>query len=307
MSDPYKVLGLDKTASPAEIKKAYRRLAKKYHPDANRNDKAAADRFSNISAAYELLGDKEKRAQYDRGEIDENGNPRFHPGMGGMGGNPFGAAGAGGPFGGGGGFSAEDIFSGLFGGGRRGGPGGAGLRMKGQDRHYALKVELLDTVSGATRRLSLPTGQTLDVRIPAGVEDGQVIRLKGQGEPGIGGGPTGDAMVTVEVKSDPIFNREGDNLRLELPITLYEAVLGGKVKAPVPGGSVQLTIPPGSSGGKTLRLKGKGVHPKGRPAGDLLVKLRIELPQQEDKQLAELMRKYRDETPYDPRGGVYDR
>ena len=140
--------------------------------------------------------------------------------------------------------------------------------MKGQDRHYALKVELLDTVSGATRRLNLPTGQTLDVRIPAGVEDGQVIRLKGQGEPGIGGGPTGDAMVTVEVKSDPIFTREGDNLRLELPITLYEAVLGGKVKAPVPGGSVQLTIPPGSSGGKTLRLKGKGVHPKGRPAGD---------------------------------------
>lgn len=306
MGDPYKVLGIDKTASPAEVKKAYRQLAKKYHPDANRDDKSAAEQFNRVSAAYELLGDKDKRAQYDRGEIDAEGNPRFHPGMGGMGGGPFGGAGTGGPFGGAGGFSAEDIFSGIFGGGTRRGPG-AGMRMKGQDRHYSLKVELLDTVTGATRRLNLPTGQTLDVRIPPGVEDGQIIRLKGQGDAGLGGGPAGDAMVTVEIVPDALFTREGDNLRLELPITLYEAVLGAKVKAPVPGGSVQLTIPPGSSGGKTLRLKGKGVHRKGHAAGDLLVKLRIELPKNEDEQLAELMRKRRDETPYDPRGGIYDR
>ncbi|PLX33103.1 MAG: molecular chaperone DnaJ [Hyphomicrobiales bacterium] len=306
MSDPYKVLGLDKTASPAEIKKAYRGLAKKYHPDTSGDDKSAADKFAEISTAYELLGDKDKRAQYDRGEIDEKGNSRFHPGMGGMGGmggHPFGAGGGGHPFGGGG-FSAEDLFSGIFGAGQR---GGAGMRMKGQDRHYSLKVNLLDTVSGATRRLNLPTGQTLDVRIPPGVEDGQIIRLKGQGEAGLGGGPAGDAMVTVEVLPDPLFQREGDNLRLELPITLYEAVLGGKVRAPVPGGSVQLTIPPGSSGGKTLRLKGKGVQPKTRPAGDLLVKLRIELPNETDEKLDELMRRHRDENPYNPRGGAYDR
>jgi DnaJ-class molecular chaperone len=304
MRDPYSVLGLSKNASAADIKKSYRRLAKKYHPDANSDDKKASEKFAEASAAYELLSDTEKRARFDRGEIDAEGNPVFHPGAGG----PFGAGAQGNPFGGNGqqGFSAEDIFSSIFGNQRPGGARARTMRMKGEDRHYSLKVDFLDAVNGATRRITLPNGKTLNVKIPAGVNDGQVIRLKGQGEPGIGGGPAGDAMVTIEVGSHPLFERDGKTLKLELPITLYEAVLGGKVAVPVPGGSVQLRIPAGSSGGRVLRLKGKGVHPKGAAAGDLMVKLRIAMPPKITPELEDLMKKQAKDNPYNPRGVHYE-
>ncbi len=301
MQDPYSVLGLSKSASASEIKKKYRQMAKKYHPDANADDKSAAERFSKISAAYELLSDEEKRGQYDRGEIDADGNPLFHPGAGG----PYASGGQGSPFGGGQGFSPEDIFSGIF-GNQRHGARTHNIRMKGQDNHYTLKVDFLDAVNGATRRITLPSGKSLNVKIPVGVADGQIIRLKGQGESGIGGGPPGDALVTIEVGEHAIFKRDGNTLRLDLPITLYEAVLGGKVAVPVPGGSVQLKIPPGSSGGRILRLKGKGVHPNGKPAGDLLVKLRIVLPPEIDAELEALMKKLAQDKPYNPRGAGYE-
>jgi len=302
MRDPYSVLGLSKSASAADIKKSYRRMAKKYHPDANSDDKKASEKFSEISAAYEILSDEKKRAQFDHGEIDAEGHPVFHPGAGG----PFGGGAQGSPFGGGGqGFSAEDIFSGIF-GNQRPGARGRTMRMKGQDRQYTLKVDFLDAVNGATKRITLPMGKTLNVKIPAGVNDGQVIRLKGQGEPGIGGGPAGDAMVAIEVGTHPLFERDGKTLKLELPVTLYEAVLGGKVEVPVPGGSVQLSIPAGSSGGRVLRLKGKGVHPKGASAGDLLVKLRIAMPPKVSPELEDLMKKQAGDNPYNPRGVHYE-
>ncbi len=303
MRDPYAVLGLSKGASAADIKKSYRRLAKKYHPDTNSADKKASEKFAEASAAYELLSDTEKRAQFDRGEIDAEGHPVFHPGAGG----PYGPGAQGNPFGGGEGpgFSAEDIFSSIF-GNQRPGAGARTMRMKGQDRQYSLKVDFLDAVNGATRRITMPNGKTLNVKIPAGVNDGQVIRLKGQGEPGMGGGPAGDALVTIEVGTHPLFERDGKTLKLELPITLYEAVLGGKVAVPVPGGSVQLSIPAGSSGGRVLRLKGKGVNPKGGAAGDLLVKLRIAMPPKITPELETLMKKMAQDAPYNPRGARYE-
>lgn len=283
MADPYSVLGVKKTASEAEIKKAFRTLAKKYHPDANKNDPKAEKKFKEISGAYELVSDKDKRAAYDRGEIDANGQPRgfASQGAGGFGDAGFefgfGQAGPqGGTFrsstgGGGGGF--DDIFSDLFGGfgGRRG--GGARGQAPGADVRYALTVSLEDAFNGATQRITLSSGKTVDVKIPAGLDEGQQIRLRGQGQNG------GDAIVAVSVAAHRIFQRDGRNIRVELPVSLREAIEGAKVNVPTPSGAIALTIPAGSSGGKTLRLKGRGWPAAGaNPAGDLLVVVKLVLP-----------------------------
>jgi DnaJ-class molecular chaperone len=314
MRDPYKVLGVERGAKEGDIKSAYRRLAKKFHPDANAGDEKAAQRFSEISAAHDLLKDKEKRGQFDRGEIDAEGNPK------GFAGDPFAP---GGPFAarGGraegftGGFKAEDIFSELFGGARRargqgepfgGGSARGGAFGGGRDVAYTLSIPFVEAVQGTVRRVTLSGGRTLDVRIPRGVADGQQIRLRGQGEPGHGGGGgAGDALITVRVEPHPLFERDGDTLRLALPITLYEAVLGGKVRVPTPSGSVELTIPRGSSGGRTLRLKGRGVERENAPRGDLLVTLRIVLPET-DLELETFLRKRSITKPYSVRGPEYD-
>ena len=308
MRDPYKVLGVSKRASQAEIKSAYRKLAKKYHPDANTSDDKAAGRFSEVGAAYELLKDKEKRALFDRGEIDAKGNPTGH------GADPFGP---GGPFAGArrterqtgpfGDARAEDIFSEFFSAAGRGGMGGtgggpfAGAPGGGRDISYTLSIPFIEAIGGTVRRVTLAGGKTLDVKIPKGVADGQQIRLRGQGEADPRGGRAGDALITVKIEPDALFERDGNTLRLTLPVTLYEAVLGGKVKVPTPTGSVELTIPAGSSCGRVLRLKGKGVAPEKGPAGDLLVTLRIVLPAS-DLELEAFLKKRSITKPYSVRG-----
>lgn len=286
MSDPYSVLGVKKSASEAEIKKAFRALAKKYHPDANKNDPAAEKKFKEASGAYELLSDKDKRAAFDRGEIDANGQPRgFGPG-GPFGGgqNPFGEGAhfeygfGGGPQPGGfrnarGGGGFEDIFSDLFSGlGRKGG-GRAKAQPQGTDVKYTLAVSIEDAVTGAPQRVTLQNGKTLDVKIPAGIEDGQQIRLRGQGQNG------GDAIVVVSLAPHRIFQRDGRHIRVDLPVSLKEAAEGAKINVPTPTGAVALTIPAGSNGGRTLRLKGRGWPASGgQAAGDLLVTVRLMLP-----------------------------
>jgi DnaJ-class molecular chaperone len=306
MRDPYSVLGVAKSASEAEIKKAFRSLAKKHHPDTKGGDETAQKKFQEISAAYDILGDKEKRAKFDRGEIDANGNPRYDAQ--GFQGSPFGQGG-----GAGGtkdfhftwanqggdtaeGFRAEDIFSDLFGGGgrRRSQP------RRGEDFDLAVTVSFSEAALGATRRVTLPDGRDLDVRIPTGLKDGQQIRLKGQGAPGANSGPAGDVLLTVSVAAHPFFVRDGNDLRLDLPITLKEAVEGGKVTVPTLTGHVALTVPPNSNSGAVLRLKGKGVASRGNEAaGDLYVKLVITLPDKPDAALKEFVSQW--QTEYDPR------
>jgi len=280
-------------ASEADIKKAYRKLAKELHPDRNKDNPAATARFSKVTQAYDILTDKDKRAQYDRGEIDEDGNPRMPFGFGGSGGG-----GPGPDFRGPNGERFEftggeeagnlsDLFEGLFGGagGRRGagggGPfGGFGRRsappQKGPDVAYRLDVPFEDAAKLAGQRVTLGSGKTLDIKLPAGVEDGARIRLAGQGQSGPGG--HGDAIVTIAIKPHRFFRREGDNIRLDLPVTLDEAVLGAKVRVPTVDGPVMLSVPKGSSSGKVLRLKGKGFTAKGGVRGDQLVTLMIDLP-----------------------------
>lgn len=290
MADPYAILGVARNASEKDIKSAYRKLAKELHPDRNTDNPKAAERFSEVTNAYDLLSDASKRAQFDRGEIDGDGNPA-NPfagmggggGYGGGGGNPFG----GGGFSGGGaeGIDLSDLFDGLFGGGgsrgggRAGGGFGGGARRppaKGANVSYRLKVSLTDAATRAAQRITLSDGKTIDLKLPAGVEDGTQMRLAGKGEPGSGG--NGDAIVTIAIDSHPWFKRDGDNLRLDLPITLDEAVNGAKVKVPTADGAVMLTVAPGSSSGKVLRLKGKGMSKKDGTNGDQLVTLEIELP-----------------------------
>ncbi len=325
MRDPYDVLGVQKNASPDAIKSAFRRLAKKLHPDANKNDKKAAAKFAEINAAYEILGDEDKRKAFDRGEIDAEGKPRFQgfPG-GGTGG--FGQQGGfesftwgpdgfqrgsrGGTFRSGGG--VEDILKDLFGGGgfgtgggrapfepedfgaQRPGPGQA----TGRDATGAVTITLNEAATGTSRRVQLPTGKEIDVKIPSGLADGQTIRLKGQGLAGRGG--AGDALITVTIAPHPLFARDGGNLKIDLPISLYEAVLGARVRVPTLDGAVELAVPAGTSSGRTFRLKGKGM-PSRDGAGDLYVTVRIVLPEGSDAELEELMRKWRDGRPYDPR------
>jgi len=297
--DLYQRLGLKRDASEAEIKKAYRSLAKQLHPDRNKDNPKAAERFAEVTRAYDLLSDKDKRAQYDRGEIDEEGNPKmpFGAGYGGFNARPGGGPGTGAGAGQAGGFEGEgfqgnfgeadlsDIFEGLFGsagarGGRTGGFGGFRQRaqppQKGADIAYRLTVPFVDAVTLAPQRITLADGKTIDLKLPKGLEDGSKIRLGGKGEQGPGG--AGDAIVTMSIAPHPFYTREGDNVRLNLPITLKEAVLGAKLKVPTPEGAVMLTVPKGSSSGKILRLKGRGFTAKSGSRGDLLVSLEIEVP-----------------------------
>jgi DnaJ-class molecular chaperone len=327
MRDPYEVLGVDRKASAADVKGAFRRLAKKLHPDANKNDPKAAARFAEVNAAYEILGEADKRKAFDNGEIDAEGKPRFR-GFEGFGGGA-------GPHPGGG-FASEPEFEtftfgpeGFARGTRRGRAGGAGFggfedilkeafggaaaraRRSGARAAFetedfspganvtaALTVTLPDAARGVTQRVHLPSGKDLEVKIPAGIGDGQQIRLRGQGMPGAGA--AGDVLITVSIAPHPTFTLDGANLRLDLPITLYEAVLGAKVRVPTLDKPVEITIPAGTNGGRTFRLGGKG-FPAKKGRGDLLATVRIMLPEHSNPELDELMKKWRNQQPYDPR------
>jgi len=318
MRDPYEVLGVPRGANAAAIKSAYRKLAKKHHPDANKNDPKAAARFAELNSANEIIGDEDKRQQFDRGEIDADGKPRFQgvPG-GGAGARPggfethtFRSGGAAGAGGFGGGF--EDILNSMFGasaarGARGGGAGAGGGRFEFDpgtiaadlDLSVAMTVSLEEAVKGGEKRVRLPIGKELNVKIPPGVVAGQQIRLKGQGETAPGH-PPGDLLITVSIAPHPFFKVEGSDLRLDLPITLYEAVLGGKVRVPTLGSAVELSIPKNTSSGRTFRLKGKGL-PKAGGNGDLFVTTRIMLTDGNNAELEALMEKWRDTHPYSPR------
>ena len=310
MRDPYSVLGVQKSASADEIKKAYRKLAKRFHPDQNKEDPKAKEKFSEANSAYEIVGDEKKRGQFDRGEIDAEGKPKFAGfegfGAGGRGPGRGGAShefrqGGGNPFGGGG-FDASDLFADLFGGGGRRG-GARAEPPRGQDLGATVSVSLVDAVNGAVKRVALPTGKTLEVKIPAGIEDGKQIRLKGQGYPGpLPGSEPGDTLITVQIAPHPYFKVEGRDLRLDLPLTLYEAVLGGKVHVPTLGGAVEMNIPAGTNSGRTMRLRGKGLPATGGGAtGDLLVTTKIMLPEKASPELEALMRTWQADATYNPR------
>ncbi len=308
MRDPYAVLGVSRSVSEKDLKSAYRKLAKANHPDQNQSDPKAQQKFAEISAAYDFLTDKDKKAAYDRGEIDADGQPKFAGFSGaGAGGTRRNAAGAS--------FSAEDIlkeFMSGFGGAQQrgsrgagnpwgdpmGGFGGAGAgrqqSMKGEDVTLTLAVSLEDAQKNASVPLRLPTNKVFNVKLPEKVEDGQQIRLKGQGMPSPMGGEAGDAIVTVKFERHPKFRRDGADLRVEVPITLYEAVLGGKVRVPTLDGSAELTLPANINTAKALRLKGKGLH----GAGDLYASLKVVLPEAGDPDLESLMRFWRDQKPY---------
>lgn len=332
MRDPYEVLGVQRGASAAAIKSAFRKLAKKHHPDANKDDPKAADRFAELNSANEILGDEDKRKQFDRGEIDAEGKPKFQgfegggfPGGGGArragpggfeysfrtgGGGAGPGQGPGGFTGGGGAF--EDILKSMFGGQAGAGSGMGGASTFEYDAPFAadldlavtMTVALEEAVNGATRRVRLPTGKELNVKIPAGVIAGQQIRLKGQGETAPGHRP-GDVLITVNIAPHPYFKIDGNDLRLELSITLYEAVLGARVRVPTLDGAVQLSIPKNTSSGRTFRLKGKGMPIKGVQGadsfGDLFATTRIILPDANDAELEALMEKWRSDHPYNPR------
>jgi DnaJ-class molecular chaperone len=318
MRNPYEVLGVSKNASEAEIKKAFRTQAKKHHPDAKGGDKK---RFQEVNAAYDVIGDKEKRAKYDAGQIDEQGNPKgFDPRAQGFeGGFPFGQGGQGAQGPGGyhftwsragdprgqtaEGFNAEDLFADLLGGlggrGRGGGRGRAQPRA-GQDFEVETTVSFEEAANGGTRRVVLPNGEQIDVKIPPGLKDGQQIRLKGRGGAGVNGGPPGDVMIHVIVAPHPYFTRDGHDLKIDLPITLQEAVAGGKVPVRTLSGTVSLSIPPGSNSGKVLRLKGKGIPANGTErTGDLYVRLIVTLPDETDPDLKKFVEGWH--TTYDPR------
>ncbi len=321
--DPYEALGVKKTATDAEIKKAYRKIAKESHPDLNPDDKEAEARFKAASAAYDLLKDPEQRARFDRGEIDAQGQERperhFYRDFAGAEGNPY-QAGRG--FEGFGGIDPEDLFADILRqraqGGAHGFGGGFGdeygrdfggarttFKARGPDMRYSMEVPFMDAVKGATTRITLPTGGTLDVKIPEGTKDGQTIRLRGKGGPGIGGGPAGDAYVTIGVKPHPLFRREEDDILITLPISIDEAVLGGKVEAPTIDGPVKVTIPKGASSGQVLRLRGRGVkNRRTGKRGDQKIELRIVMPPKIDEELESFMKEWRKKHAYNPRKGM---
>jgi DnaJ-class molecular chaperone len=309
-NDPYKELGVARGASADEVRKAFRKLAKQLHPDQNPGDKAAEERFKRVSAAFDILGDVEKRKKFDAGQIDADGRETFHGfgGAGGAGGNPFGQ---GSPFGQGGfraqpgGFEHQfeggdfgDILSEMFGGGARGGRGGfgAGPAPKGQDLRAEVQVSVEDAVKGAKRRIAFSDGRTIEVTIPKGAAEGQVLRLRGQGNQGRGG--AGDALIELHIAPHPIFRREGANLVMDVPVTVPDAVLGGKIEAPTPDGPVTLTVPKGANSGQTLRLKGRGLGDGAGKRGDLLARLMVTLPDAIDDKLQTFAEAWRAERPY---------
>jgi DnaJ-class molecular chaperone len=297
-TDPYAILGLKKSATDAEIKKAYRKLVRTSHPDINPDDPTAEQRFVRVQAAYDLLKDPETRARFDAGEIDASGAERpqrqYY--------RDFATSDGRGPSAGRGfsGLDPDDIFAEIL--RQRGaGPRSQGYAVPGADHAYALEVPFLDAVRGGSARITLPSGETMEVAIPAGFRDGQTLRLRGKGGEGFGGGPRGDALVTVSIRPHPVFRREGDDILVTLPITIDEAVLGAKVNAPTISGDVSLTIPKGASSGRILRLRGRGVPRRGGGAGDQLVELRIVAPKGDDAALAEFLGEWRKTHAYDPR------
>jgi DnaJ-class molecular chaperone len=291
--DLYRILDVGRTASHDEIRGAYRKLAKEYHPDRNPGNKAAEEKFKLVSAAFDILGDPEKRRRYDAGEIDGGG--RETPG-GFYNDTRYGRSKTADNF-----SDFGDIFGDVFG---RSSPGG-GFNMRGMDYRYHLEIDFLEAVNGIKKRVLLPEGETLDINVPSGVIQGQVLRLKGKGGPGVGRGQAGDALIELKIRTHPYFEREGDDIILDLPITIDEAILGGKVEAPTIDGRVSLTIPKGASSGQLLRLRGKGVrNTQSGNVGDQLVKLRIVLPQRPDSELSAFIEKWRASHAYDPRSAL---
>ena len=301
MRDPYEILGVARSATAEQIRSAYRKLAKTSHPDLHPGDKKAEERFKEASTAYDLLSDEDKRRQFDRGEIDASGAPKMR--------EPFYRDFAEGPGGaryaGSGSFEnaadLEDVIQDLFGG--RG--GGRTMRMRGGDVGYRLEVGLGEVVRGAKIPITLADGSSVEVTIPRGVEAGQVLRLKGKGSPGIGGGPSGDALIEVQVRPHPVFERKGDDLHMALPVTLSEALRGAKVTVPTLHGSVVMTIPRRSTTGGMLRLKGKGVpNAGGAGSGDQYVRLEVAMPPAADEKLEEAVAEWERQHAYDPRGNL---
>jgi DnaJ-class molecular chaperone len=285
-TDPYQILGVKKDASQDAIQKAYRRLAKKLHPDLNPGNKQAEEKFKEVSAAYDLLSDADTRARFDRGEIDELGAERprqrfyrdfaddTHAYTSNSGFADF--------------AGAEDIFSQFF-----SREGRTNIRMRGSDVRYSLPLDFLDAINGGKRQITLPDGSTLDVTIPPGTRDGQILRLRGKGRPGVNGGPPGDALIEIEVRPHPAFTLKGDDIHADLPISLREAVLGGKVMAPTPSGAVTVTVPKWSNSGTVLRLKGRGAPRPDGSKGDELLTLKIVLPEKPDPELEKFVAQWR--------------
>ncbi len=296
--DPYSILGVARSATDDEIKKAYRKLAKSLHPDINASDPALEERFKAVSAAYAFLRDSEQRRRYDAGEIDASGaetvDRTFY--------RHYADSGRENPYQPEGNFEdLGDILSRAFGRDGKMGGGAARSQMRGADLSYHLKIEFLDAINGATRRVTTPDGSQLDITIPAGIEDGWTLRLAGRGQAGFNGGPPGDALINVSVAPHRLFERRGDAILLELPIAIDEAVLGASVEVPTTAGRVKLRIPPGSSSGAVLRLKGKGVRDRHGKAGDQLVTLKIVLPEEIDDSLKAALESWRESHAYDPR------
>jgi DnaJ-class molecular chaperone len=295
-ADPYETLGVKPDATEKEIRAAYRKLAKQLHPDLNPGNRDAEERFKAVAAAYDLVGDPEKRARFDRGEIDASGAERpreryyrdFQQGSAGE--HPYRSAAGHADF--------DDVLSELF-GARDGGR--ASFRMRGADVQYRLPIEFLEAVNGATKRIAMPDGSTLDVSIPPGTQDGQVLRLRGKGQPGIGEAPPGDALVTVMVQAHPHFTRNGDDVELELPITLREAILGGAITVPTPEGRVRMRVPKGANSGRRLRLPGKGVKRPDGGRGDEYVTLKVVLPEKPDPELEAFVKKWSGAQDQNPR------
>ena len=319
--DPYQILGVSRSASADDIRKAFRKLAKANHPDVNPGNAAAEERFKRVSAAFDILGDPEKKTKFDRGEIDADGRESMRGFGGGSpfggGGSPFGARNAGrraGPGGGpGGGAGAgfgggdfDDILAEMFGnraGAGAGPQGGFGARgpVKGDDLRLRLEIDLEEAIKGGPKRISLPSGATLDLTIPAAARDGQTLRLRGKGEAGRQGGPTGDALIELAIRPHPLYRRDGADLSMDLPISVPDAILGARVDAPTPDGPVSLTVPPRANSGQTLRLKGRGATDAQGRRGDLLARLVVMLPDMPDEALEAFAREWRDKRPYQPR------
>jgi DnaJ-class molecular chaperone len=303
--DPYLELGVSRTASAADIRKAFHKLAKKHHPDVKPGDKTSEEKFKRASAAFDLLSDEEKRRKFDAGEIDADGRETMRA----YGANPFGGQAGGfrpggsGPGGAGpgafDGIDLNDILGEMFGARGGGGPRGGGFGSRGSDLRARLEIDLEDAIAGGKKRVEFGDGRTLDITIPKGAQEGQVLRLKGQGGPGRAG--PGDAMIEIAIRPHPVYRREGDNLVMDLPVSVPDAVLGGKVQADTPDGPVTLNVPPSSNSGATLRLKGRGMSDGRGGRGDLLARLIVTLPDAPDPALAEVAETWRRERPYSPR------